>query len=381
MISLTEKTHFIIAFFIVMVFWLFGAGGIYAGMIIRGLFILLATLFPAMLYYLFISTRKYGLLDEFLIKLDRLGLRKKGSEDVFIYYLKRFQVIYGKLPDDILKNLPENSREVKDNFKPGTPLPVILATLLIGSLWFLALPLGPDANLPIKDVLVIEKSPEIFAFLGAYWFSIQRLVRRYFRRDLRSSTYVGVSMRITVAIIGIWAVEATGIIESDETLRYMTGFAIGVFPRTAWQIIEASFKAVFGRLPGRVFRTPLPLRELDGITVWNEARFMEEDIENIPQMATADIPNLMLTTRIAPDRIIDWVDQAILYTHVGPEDNNSGSIRRQLLRSYGIRSATSLIDVADEIKSGLVSRNEIQSLVAAVKTHPNLKLIENWKKS
>src|SRR6185369_5809264 len=51
-----------------------------------------------------------------------------------------------------------------------------------------------------------ESTPVHFAFLGAYFFCLQMLFRRYVRRDLRASAYVAVALRIILAIIGIWVV-------------------------------------------------------------------------------------------------------------------------------------------------------------------------------
>ncbi len=46
-------------------------------------------------------------------------------------------------------------------------------------------------------------------------------------------------------------------------------------------------------------------------------------------MATADIVDLMISTRISADRIVDWVDQSILLTHLGPEREKKDSERRR----------------------------------------------------
>ena len=76
----------------------------------------------------------------------------------------------------------------------------------------------------------------------------------------------------------------------------------------------------------------MPVSDLDGLTVWHEARLEEEDIENIPNMATTEIVDLMLSTRFPPDRIIDWVDQAIFFTHLGPDEeekNKDGEKNRR----------------------------------------------------
>jgi hypothetical protein len=84
--------------------------------------------------------------------------------------------------------------------------------------------------------------------------------------------------------------------------------------------------------------TQLALSDLDGLTVWHEARLQEEAIETIPNMVMADVVDLMLYTRLPPDRIIDWVDQAILYTHLGPmpEDDPANNVLGRPLRAHGI---------------------------------------------
>ena len=77
-------------------------------------------------------------------------------------------------------------------------------------------------------------------------------------------------------------------------------------------------KVTFAEVALPSLSSQLPLSDLDGLTVWHESRFEEEDIENIANMATADLSDLMLNTRIARGRIIDWVDQAMLYVQIGP---------------------------------------------------------------
>jgi hypothetical protein len=141
----------------------------------------------------------------------------------------------------------------------------------------------------------------------------------------------------------------------------------------------------------------LRLSDLDGLTVWHEARLEEEDIENIPNMATAEIVDLMLSTRFPPDRIIDWVDQAILFTHLGPDPEGvkEGEKPKNLLRVQGIRTATSLIEAfeAAQIKGrddsqeineilskALGTQGHIRSFLDAIKTEPNLALVGAWRR-
>jgi hypothetical protein len=63
---------------------------------------------------------------------------------------------------------------------------------------------------------------------------------------------------------------------------------------------------------------------------------------------------LLLQTRIPAPRLVDWIDQAILYLHVGSSDvgegdeteGNGTALRRDALRqlnAHGIRTATDLL--------------------------------------
>jgi len=174
----------------------------------------------------------------------------------------------------------------------------------------------------------------------------------------------------------------------------VVGFAIGVFPSLAWQFVQAALKKVtFAEFFIPSLSSQLPISDLDGLTVWHEARLEEEDVENVPNMATADLVDLMLQTRFPPDRIIDWVDQAILFTHIGPEKKTDGEIRvRARLREQGIRTATSLVEVyrkAHEagdvdafekiLSPGNAGRSPIRGLADAIQTNPNFRFIWIWR--
>jgi hypothetical protein len=116
----------------------------------------------------------------------------------------------------------------------------------------------------------------------------------------------------------------------------------------------------------------------------------------------------MVRTRFPPDRIIDWVDQAILFTHLGPdqegEENQEGEkkgkkqdggkksgSRKERLRLSGIRTATSLIkafeaaqkkrDDAKEVDKILTDAlgSPIQLFLDGIETEPNLALIRAWR--
>lgn len=130
---------------------------------------------------------------------------------------------------------------------------------------------------------------------------------------------------------------------------------------------------------------------MDGLTVWHEARLQEEDVENIHNMATADIVDLMLSTRFPPHRIVEWVDQSILLSFLAAETHELTAKRRNELRDYGITNATGAlvtlynghvpagteVTVANDKRKELVPWLTV--LADNLKTNTNLPLVRIWK--
>ena len=218
------------------------------------------------------------------------------------------------------------------------------------------------------------------SLLNSFLANLYRL-----RSDLGGSAYVAVAMRIVLAVIGTWVVMVAslqlGLATQGQLL--VIGFVIGVFPQVAWQIIQAAFRKVTNFTRLKSMESDLPLSDLDGLTVWHEARLEEEDIENIPNMATTDLVELFINTRFPPERIIDWVDQAIPYTQIGANDKGF----RDELRLHGIRTATSFLEASavrtrqkeKPTASSISSANAMEfypSLEAALSTNSNLALVQ-----
>jgi hypothetical protein len=81
---------------------------------------------------------------------------------------------------------------------------------------------------------------------------------------------------------------------------------------------------------------------LDGMNVWYEARLLEEGVEDLQNLKTANWLDLILNTRIPAGRLVDWVDQAHLILHVAPPTKGDRADTLDVLRKYGVRTATDL---------------------------------------
>jgi RimJ/RimL family protein N-acetyltransferase len=418
-----------------------------------------ATFLPAMLYVLFISTRRESLFNAFAANLERLGLLRRwwtagpdpGRADATLLrlevpafrtrriksYLDRFGAIYGGLPDKFVKEFLDaldGSRTAQDKtavdgttpelkleptYDYNTVIPVLGATCLIGLGWIAALPPGVfEPYDPAKfgewfeKIVTPTQSPVVFAFLGAYFFSLQMVIKRFVRRDLGANAYNAISLRIILAVIGVWvAIQCFGVLsthsEKPESYILVASFAVGAFPLIVWQLVSGALK----KFP--LFQWSLPsltssqtLDAIQGLSVWHQARLEEEDVENVPNLATADLVDLLLNTKIPAQRLVDWVDQAILLTYLGRLEAVGGGAndgireRRDRLQKFGIRTATALEcaysdflttqrqETATPKGSGANSTaplfageegDILRSIVVAMYRCPSFGLVRNWR--
>ena len=409
----------------------------------RVAFIYMAVLLPASLFFLFIATRRESLFNQYATSLDRLGLLRKrqlrvATMDARHYpvetslmfarrvksYLDRFSAVYGTLPAETVNSFIANMQGTDDaqtlnadavtgelfsSFELKTVLPVFGASALIAMGWMMVLP--PYPLPPLSETLsTLAKNyvgdeawylwaaepvlvPAAFAFLGAYFFSLQMLIKRFTRRDLGPNAYNAVSMRIILATLGVWVAaqwfHLADKVPTGHGTVFILSFAVGAFPLIIWQLVANVLK----RLPGAFLALPnlagtQPLSRVDGLSVWHEARLDEEDIENVPNLATADIVELMLNTKIAPNRIIDWVDQAMLLMVLPPAPKEGAqNWIGTVLRNNGIRTASALV-AATQMRQGQAAtivecfpediRTQVISLAAAVQIYPNYPMIQNW---
>ncbi|EWS99578.1 hypothetical protein N865_01390 [Intrasporangium oryzae NRRL B-24470] len=385
---------------------------------LRSVVLVVLILFPTVMWWLFLASKRASLLNEFLSDLRRLGVLEPvdpvGRESVEMQqtrvrsYLQKFEASYGTLRttvhEDVLSGHP---RPYASDDKASSQQPLVTAAvpiyfnvvvLAVG--WLVTLP--PLENYPHSPTqprwllaLAPNVTPATAAFMGAYFFSIQMLFRRFVRADLRGSAYIAVSLRVILAMLGVWTIQAVATtmgVNSDALV--LLGFAVGVFPYVAWQVIRAWTSRLFkASLP--TLETRLPLDNLDGVTVWHQARLEEEDVENVPNMATVDIVDLLVNTRFPASRIVDWVDQALLLTALGPNDakfvdQKAGAsvpqnLRQQLAR-YGIRTASSLVLAAGPTvkETPWAEHTDLdlraRAVAKAVTTTSNYPLVLSWRR-
>jgi hypothetical protein len=294
---------------------------------------------PGWLYVRFLGQRAGALWDEYVLYLHRLGwdrpahlpkpprnsdfyqewLDDKGNLQPKEHniYRQKFIAYYGR-------SIPESSTKSNFSVKTETMFPVFLATIVLAVCWVAVLWNTSSATNPatIWDILK-------FAFLGAYAFIVQSLIRRFFQSDLRPSAYAGAVLRIIVVLVTMIALhQLLGAVA--PTTEAAIAFMVGFFPVIAFQALQRAAAATL-----RVFVPQLtpdyPLNQLDGLNVWYEARLVEEGIEDMQNLATANLVDVILHTRVPVGRLVDWVDQAQLYLHLDRAER--GYRERRLVRA------------------------------------------------
>jgi len=273
--------------------------------------------------------------------------------------------------------------------------PVFLATVVFAVGWsavlwdtrFITDPSGP------WDVLK-------YGFIGAYAFVTSMLIRRFFQSDLRPSAYATAVFRITLVLLIVTVLHqvmgATAAVTDRAELA--VAFVIGFFPLVGLQALQRVTSKALGRVVPAI-TSEYPLDQLDGLNLWYEARLTEEGVEDMQNLTTMNLVDVMLHTRVPPGRLVDWVDQAFLLIHleqVKPR-TKSGAQARLKLRRAGIRTATDLLKAfskarpqpcgelpkrafaAPQLNELPLPKDQLRLLVAVLGSEPGLVPVWNWQ--
>jgi hypothetical protein len=325
------------------------------GRLLQFAFISTVSLLPALLYFLFDREQLQTIREQFVRHIFRL--------DGTLRTRKHMAAKYGLLMDEALGRQRAGSRVL-----PGRRSPLFVATFVIALGWLLTLlnadvgPIGTTRGL--LAVFTPHQSALTFAFLGAYFFALNTIVRGYVRKDLRPKSYSTITVRILAVMILAWVLELS--LDADSAYLLTLVFVAGIVPETAFVYMQELLRRGRGSFRQAELVEAHPLTNLEGIDIYDRARLSDEGVTNVEALAHHDLIELMLYTRIPPARLVDWVDQAILYLHVGDlpvEGNGQDKTRLRslaILRARGIRTATDLERAWDAEK---ISRKRSRALL------------------
>jgi len=335
----------------------------FAGRMMQMVFVVIAALLPALLYFLY-DRQKVG-------TVSKTFYRQVVLLDPAIHTITDAEEKYGHLVNEVYGD--KNA----GYYLANVGLPITLSSVLIALGWLLILlPIMPTPPLGLADFFNLVKPPPSalsFGFLGAYFFALNMVFRRYVRSDLTPKAYSHITVRLLVTTILVWAVSIIFVNDSQNTsivlpavqpnpspVLLIMAFCIGVVPDTGIKVIQEFMRKTTGVLL-RLDEGD-PLTNLEGIDLYDRARLSEEGIDNIENLAYHNLIHLLVQTRIPARRLVDMVDQAILYLRVrgsappmrpvssstdqaadAEADERFAALR--YLRGFGIRTATDLIHV------------------------------------
>ncbi|MDQ3537918.1 MAG: hypothetical protein M3415_03850 [Actinomycetota bacterium] len=322
---------------------------------------------PGWLYLQFIRNRGQSLYDEYVLNLfrlhideyrnlpappvhtsyyqlwlaDRGQLAAQSRDTKDNLYRRKFETVYGP-PAVSTRALLANKLSLRE--RAETFSPVIFATVLLGVGWVLVLQPELYGNVGLLSGLQLSGRPLLpgdalqYGFVGAYSFILQDLIRRYFREDLKAGAYISAVVRIVFVAVVVSAVHLVWPARPEQEAVF--AFLLGFFPQMGLQMLQAALTKPMRRWMPAI-ASDYPLSELDGLNLWYEARLLEEGIEDAQNLATANLVDVLLQTRLPVARLVDWVDQACLHLHL-PRAAEQRRDMSDRLRLLGIRTATDL---------------------------------------
>ena len=355
---------------------------------------------PGWLYVRFLGARAGALWDEYVLNLHRLGIddprhlprppvnsvfhqgwMRDGGQPLAArdnIYKKKFDAYYGRAVSEA---------NPKQGFRVRIErlFPVFLTTVIFAVAWTVLLG-NPEF---ISDPATVWDMIA-FGFLGAYSFIVQMLVRRFFQSDLRPSAYASAVLRVIIVLILVCALHQIDF--GSPQHEAAVAFFVGFFPLIGMQALQR-LAATLLRVVVPSASPDYPLSQLDGLSVWYEARLLEEGIEDMQNLATANLVDVILHTRVPVGRLVDWVDQAHLYLHLSPSkrgwshrrgrrDGTEQHLRDQL-RARGIRTATDLLSafaVDGTTRRDAFGGEALDHLVTVLAGEEGLNPVKNWKR-
>ena len=375
---------------------------------------------PGWLYVRFLGQRADALWNEYVLNLYRLGVDDPewlppppaecayarlagagaGGGERSNIYRQKFNAYYGR-------KVSARSGDAEDfRVSVETLFPVFLCTVALAVAWTAILWHPAAVMSPVEPWATLQ-----FGFLGAYAFSISMLVRRFYQSDLRPSAYAAVVLRIVLVLLILAVLHQLFAIsgaDGDVGLgaQYVTGFVVGFFPLAGLQALQrVAARVLHGVLPQ--LQPEYPLEQLDGLNVWYEARLVEEGVEDMQNLTTMNLVDVILHTHVPAGRLVDWTDQAFLLIHLEPAERGEltgrrpeagGAEARRQLRRVGVRTATDLLKAFSveqpqpdwpmrrdfRLPDGVappLDEGQLRLLVKVLAQEPGLNPVWNWHRN
>jgi hypothetical protein len=225
-----------------------------------------------------------------------------------------------------------------------------------------------------------------WGWLGAYVYSFHLTWRRFLTYDLTPSVYIFTSNRFLLAFavgaivalgVGMFSLTAGVSPEVNFVALCVVTFFVGFFPEQGINWFTATAKKTLRQQGG--IAKEIRLSEIEGLSIWHQGRLKQAGIENVQNLAAADIPALVVELPFTINQIIDWVDQALLLVYTSPKQfaslANVGVFRASNMLSF-MSDGKELHALADA--AGL-DRNQLKLLARSLQSAFNIKLVLSFR--
>jgi hypothetical protein len=194
--------------------------------------------------------------------------------------------------------------------------------------------------------------------LGATLSALWHLYWRVIRLDLQARTLLHLSARLSIS--PFLAVTLVALLPLPSTSAPLVAFGAGLLGDEALRRIVWLWRQLTGLAQGST--AALPLRMIQGITTEDELRLWEEGISDAQHLAVETVVTLITNTKYSLERIVDWKDQAILYSYVGDDIVK--------WRSLNTRAALDVLGMAPEHYSAAGTEQLVASLAKTLAKDP-----------
>jgi hypothetical protein len=200
----------------------------------------------------------------------------------------------------------------------------------------------------------------VLAFLGAFMWSSQSIIRRLITADLSPGTFYGAGVRMIfaslVALVLSWLLKD---MPGREHTLPVIAFLTGMLPEQALLFLQDRSK-IFANT-GAARSRELPLMMIEGINTFHKVRLGEVAIDNSQNLAEANLIELLLRTPFPPNQVIDWIAQAKL--HVFLKDDI------EKLRAIGIRNAFDFVAEGSDRLETVAAETHLSAVQLSVVYH------------
>jgi hypothetical protein len=209
-----------------------------------------------------------------------------------------------------------------------------------------------------SKALIDIAAPVIYTFVGVYLFNLGNFIRRLYLGDLNEQVFWGAINRFWLSIgLSLVLQKADFPLAAQPGIFFSIGFLANIV--LDW-VLDGTLKALNFTQPSS---QDLPLRMVKGINIWKAYRLEEEGIENVQNLATADITELTVRTHYNYRTLIDWIDQALLLVRLNAD-------QAKILTSQA--TAISAIELAAASPRATGNNAVANALATALKIDPVL---------